>query len=442
VPDKKKTSDKEDLPLEKVQDAVILDDQASDDRSETTPDVSPDAPEDGVVTDEPKIDAELSETSDDVPDTDPDDQTPKDESIGDEPSEDIEPEADQDEQPQPQPEADVTPAAVPAQQPQQVIVRKGGFVPMIFGGAVAAVIGFGLAHSGLLDGVAIPGSGGSQEQIADLTQHISAQDSTLSELTQRLLALENTPTPEVTDAVDPTPMFDDLTTQIAELAQRINALEDRPVGEASGTSDEAAAAIASARSELDEIRQTLEAQRAEIAALTEEAAREEEAAQMTARAAMQRAALTRIQTALDSGTGYLEALTDLRDTDLAVPQPLVDQAERGVMTLNALQSSFPDAARDALRAARQESGGSGVGEFLQTQLGLRSLEPRDGDDPDAVLSRAEAALRAGRLADTLTELQVLSDAAQAALAQWTAQAETRLATVAAAQDLAQSLNAN
>jgi hypothetical protein len=58
------------------------------------------------------------------------------------------------------------------------------------------------------------------------------------------------------------------------------------------------------------------------------------------------------------------------------------------------------------------------------------------------LSRAEAALRAGRLADTLTELQVLSDAAQAALAQWTAQAETRLATVAAAQDLTQSLNAN
>jgi hypothetical protein len=442
VPDKKKTSDKEDLPLEKVQDAVILDDQASDDRSETSPDVSPDMPDDTVLTDESKIDAELSEASDDVSGPDQEGQTSKDEPIEGEPLVNAEPEATQDEQPQAQPEADVAPAATAEQQPQQVIVRKGGFVPMVFGGAVAAVIGFGLAHSGLLEGVAIPGSGGSQEQIADLTQQITAQDSTLTELTQRLSTLEDAPAPEAADVVDPTPMIDDLATQIAALGQRINVLEDRPVGEASGTSDETTAAIASARRELDDIRQTLEAQRAEIAALTEDAAREEEAAQMTARAAMQRAALTRIQTALDSGAGYVEALADLRDTDLAVPQPLVDQAESGVMTLNALQTSFPDAARNALRAARQETGGSGVGEFLQSQLGLRSLEPRDGDDPDAVLSRAEAALREGRLADTLTELQILSDAAQAELAQWTAQAETRLATVAAAQDLAQTLNAN
>lgn len=439
MPDKKKTSDKEDLPLEKVQDAVILDDQASDDRSETTPDISPDTPDDSLSTDEPKKEAEPSETTGEGPEPDHEGATTKDELIADEPPESAEPEAIQDDQQQAQPEADVTPPAQPA---QQVIVRKGGFVPMVFGGAVAAVIGFGLAHSGLLEGVAFPGSGGGQEQILDLSQRLSAQDNAVSDLAQRLSAVEDAPAPEAADVVDPTPMIDDLATQIAALGQRINVLEDRPVGEASGTSDEAAAAIATARRDLDEIRQTLEAQRVEIAALTEDAAREEEAAQMSARAAMQRAALTRIQTALDSGAGYVEALADLRDTDLAVPQPLVDQAESGVMTLNALQTSFPDVARNALRAARQETGGSGVGEFLQSQLGLRSLEPRDGDDPDAVLSRAEAALREGRLADTLTELQILSDAAQAELAQWTAQAETRLATVAAVQDLAQTLNAN
>ncbi|MFU8880831.1 MAG: hypothetical protein ACNA7Q_00565, partial [Rhodobacterales bacterium] len=329
MPDKKKTSDKEDLPLEKVQDAVILDDQASDDRSETTPEVAPDTPDDSVSTDEPKKEAEPSETSVEGPDPDHEGATTKDEVIADEPPESAEPEAAQDEQPQAQPEADVTPPAPPA---QQVIVRKGGFVSMVFGGAVAAVIGFGLAHSGVLEGVAIPGSGGSQEQISNLTQQITAQDSTLSELAQRLSALEDAPAPEAAEVVDSTPMIDDLTSQIAALVQRINALEDRPVGEAGGNSDEATAAIASARRDLDEIRQTLAAQRAEIAALTEGAAREEEAAQMSARAAMQRAALTRIQTALDSGAGYIEALADLRDTDLVVPQPLADQAESGVMT--------------------------------------------------------------------------------------------------------------
>ncbi|MGB0440740.1 MAG: molybdopterin-binding protein, partial [Paracoccaceae bacterium] len=44
-----------------------------------------------------------------------------------------------------------------------------------------------------------------------------------------------------------------------------------------------------------------------------------------------------------------------------------------------------------------------LGAFLKTQLGARSLEPREGDDPDAVLSRMEAAAREGRFGDVEAE---------------------------------------
>ena len=276
----------------------------------------------------------------------------------------------------------------------------------------------------------------------NFSQRVGAQDNALSDLSGRVAALEEAPALEVPEIPDMTPMIEDIATQIGVLAQRLDALEARPVG-GSGVIDEGAqAALEQTQQELDEIRQALAGQREELALLTEEAAREEEAAQLSARTAMQRAALTRIQTAVDTGTGYAQALTDLQETDMDVPQALLEQAEDGVPTLADLQSSFPEVARDALRAARQQDSGGGVTDFLQTQLGLRSLEPRAGNDPDAILSRAEAALRDGRVADTLAELEALSEPAMAVLDGWRSQAETRLAAVAAVQDLSQTLNTN
>ena len=77
-----------------------------------------------------------------------------------------------------------------------------------------------------------------------------------------------------------------------------------------------------------------------------------------------------------------------------------------------------------------------VSSFLRTQTGLRSLTPRDGNDPDAVLSRAEAALTQGRLADALAELDALPDAALPALKDWTATATLRLSAESAVAALA------
>ncbi len=70
------------------------------------------------------------------------------------------------------------------------------------------------------------------------------------------------------------------------------------------------------------------------------------------------------------------------------------------------------------------------------------MEPRAGDDPDAVLSRAEAALTAGQLAQALEEIAALPEPALAAMADWTARARQRVSALEAVETLAQSLNTN
>ncbi|NIL96879.1 MAG: hypothetical protein GTO62_06995, partial [Planctomycetales bacterium] len=80
--------------------------------------------------------------------------------------------------------------------------------------------------------------------------------------------------------------------------------------------------------------------------------------------------------------------------------------------------------------------------FLRSQLNIRSLSPRDGDDPDAVLSRAQGALAANDLATALTELDLLPDSGKAAMSGWTDQAKARLAALEAIETLAKSLNQN
>jgi hypothetical protein len=119
---------------------------------------------------------------------------------------------------------------------------------------------------------------------------------------------------------------------------------------------------------------------------------------------------------------------------------LADNAVAGLPTIADLQDSFAPAARDALEAALRANMGESwterVSSFLRSQTGLRSLTPREGDDPDAVLSRAEAALSDGRVADAMAELQAIPEAGKAALQEWLALAQTRVDAEAAVAALA------
>ena len=89
-----------------------------------------------------------------------------------------------------------------------------------------------------------------------------------------------------------------------------------------------------------------------------------------------------------------------------------------------MQASFADAARAGLGASlgAGDTGGSALGNFLRAQTGARSVEPREGGDPDAVLSRADAAVARGDIAAALAEIDVLPEPGRAAMKGWTDQA--------------------
>ena len=129
------------------------------------------------------------------------------------------------------------------------------------------------------------------------------------------------------------------------------------------------------------------------------------AAVLASRSRAARAALAELIAAAESGEPAAEALSRLPEA----PEALAPLAE-GIAPLPILQAEFAPAARAALAArpiAPDASLGERVTAFFSSQTGARSLAPREGNDVDAVLSRAEAQLRAGDLTGTLAELDLL-----------------------------------
>ncbi|MGR3365398.1 MAG: hypothetical protein ACU0CY_14605 [Maritimibacter harenae] len=329
---------------------------------------------------------------------------------------------------------------------------RGGaaFGGMVLGGIVAGVIGFGVAQ------YFVPGSwpfGQAEED--PLAADVLANSQDLAELqaqteaqAQAISQLEgDTSAQEIGDALRAD--VDRLDTRMTELSdrlasfdQRITALEKMPQGDSAEAAETAAAAY---ERELADMRAMLESELETLRAEQEEAQSLQENAAESAREATARAALSRIMAALDSGQPFADALSDLTSAmDAEVPEALASQAEDGVPTLASLRDSFPPMAREALDAALRamvDAGEIGRGEaFLRTQLGTRSLEPQEGDDPDAILSRAEFALTNGRIAEALEELSAMPEAAQPVMQDWIARAESRLAALEAGAALGDTLN--
>lgn len=288
--------------------------------------------------------------------------------------------------------------------------KRSGFVPLLLGGVLAAVLGFGLAR-------AVPG-GWPVQDVEPLRAEIQRQAQEITALRDRIgaLAIPNlAPLEQRVNSLEQGTQTADLQAQIDELRSQI--------GNGQISSDLQAA--------VDQTKQQLADARAEAENLQKQAAE-------TARAATLAAARTRIAGALDSGTAYNAALQDLRDANVEVPQPLADGAD-GVPSLAALRADFPEAARAALQASLRAEDNAGIGSqfgaFLRAQTGARSLEPREGNGPDAILSRAEAAVNAGDLQRALDEIGNLSLEGQAALSEWRARAEQRIAAVEALAQL-------
>lgn len=150
--------------------------------------------------------------------------------------------------------------------------------------------------------------------------------------------------------------------------------------------------------------------------------------------------------ALSSGIAFTSALTELESAGVDVMPTALTATSDGVATMAELRADFPDAAHKAIRASIVASAGDGffasIGAFTRAQLAGRSLSPQEGIEPDAVLSRAEAALKQDDLEAALTEMDTLPRSAVEAedMAEWLADATTRLSAMQAYQTLQNSLN--
>ncbi|GAA6180666.1 hypothetical protein NBRC116594_21040 [Shimia sp. NS0008-38b] len=427
------TTDKSDKPVEDqvdqetataeevdgVHDAEIVEELAAEDVEDA---VAPDATP--LEVEEPSEAPQDSDVeAEDGLEVDPEEDEPSVEDVSELPSEDIE-----------------TPVAA---SPQQEPAQKTGFVPLVLGGVIAAAIGFGGA---VFFGDQLGLGADTEAMMAELRSELAAQK-------QDLIAADGANTTaagaaqEAADAAvaQISRISDMLATHTADLGTvseavatfdaRLTDIEKRPLNEGLG-----AAAIAAYEREVKDLKELVSAQKAEAADLKDKA-------DLSAKAALARASVARIVAALESGSGYRAAVVDLKSSTGEDVVPVLEaHADDGVVTLTALIESYPDAARSALAKARtdkvDEGAGNKLGNFLKTQFGARSVEARDGTDTDAILSRAEAALKAGDLAAALSELETLAEGPKGVMSEWVSQAQTRADATKAAEELAQTQNSN
>lgn len=357
-----------------------------------------------------------------------------------------------------------TPAApVPEKVVEKVVERKGGFWPMAFGGIVAAGLGFGaswyLAQDDTFETetrAALDRHGNALDDLEARAGALAEQDTaTAARLDELASGLETTrgTLAAVQDDLSALGMRLDTVdqgfeTRITELDARLTELIKRPV--ADNVSREAIKAyedeLERLRGSMEEQRKAIEdtiaAEKAKIEKIAEEATQIEERALEESRLAAARSAMTRVLSALDTGDAFEAALAELAENVDDPLEVLRSVAAEGVVTQAALRERFPDASRDALRAVRDGASGDGggIGGVLEKMFEVRSVEPREGDDADAVLSRAEAAVRAGDIRTALAEIEALPEVAKEVLSDWVTDAETRISALEEAQAVAARLN--
>ncbi|MEM6578839.1 MAG: hypothetical protein AAF678_10130 [Pseudomonadota bacterium] len=319
----------------------------------------------------------------------------------------------------------------PSREPAQQPANPGA---LVFGGVVAGAIGFAAAYFGLAQQ--------SDPALGGLTKDVET-------LQAELTALADAPAPEpdlspvLTQIEEVSGQLSEVDARFAEIVDLIDTVNARIDGiEVAAVSETLPEGAQDAfQAELQAAKDAIAAEREALAKMMADARASESQANEAAQAAVQRAALGEVMTALDTGAAFSEPLSELAAMGLPVSDELTETGTTGVTPLASLQQSFPAAARDALNASRAATEGtSGFQGFVRAQLGVRSLEPREGDDPDAVLSRAEAALGSANISEALAEIETLPPEALAALASWIDDATKRRDTVLAVQGLSDSLN--
>ena len=216
-----------------------------------------------------------------------------------------------------------------------------------------------------------------------------------------------------------------IASQLENFDKRLAALEKSTIE--SAIPDEL---VTQYQDEVKRLKETLEAQRESLQKFMSETAQTANEVTQRAKDTVARGIVAQIRAAIEAGGPFDTAIKEFDEqVGQALPNQLRSFAEEGVQTYQELRDSFAEAARSALNAARDElnesEGFTGIGNYLRKQFQARSVTPKTGDDADAVLSRAEQALRENDLNGALNELDALPDAARHQMQPWIDQARER-----------------
>lgn len=244
---------------------------------------------------------------------------------------------------------------------------------------------------------------------AGLQATLAAQASQLRALDGAVTVLQNN-----TATSDLKTRLDDLAAQVTDLAARpqVDPAQIQRVQALAEGAQQAQAHIDAAAKDAA----------AQLTTVREQVSQTQAAADEATRKALTAAAAATLAASLDRSVSTPDrsaALADLQQAGVETPTALAAP----VVPLDELQAQFDDASRAGLNAAlRSGSSGGGFFNFLRVQTGARSVAPRAGDDPDAVLSRAGDAVARGDISAALSEIATLPEPAQQAMADWTVKA--------------------
>ena len=341
---------------------------------------------------------------------------------------------------------DQTPKDFQKSEPEK---EKSPIFPMLMGGIITSTIGFGAAYYLFTSNIMTNWITINDVQ-SELSVNITENKNSISLNTktnvdqstklQSIIAKLETHSAQfealnvsLTSMVNLSKTVDDLKVRIeniemltADISQRLAEIEKRPV-----TATLSSEVIATYNSEVTKLIETMVAQREEVETLLGEATAKKAQASEMARRTQANLTFNTIQTLFKTGESFAIELDEFSKlTDAQIPAALQKIAGEGVQRLEKLTETFPEVARAAIAAERSGDSYDGtihslVG-FLKSQLQARSVTPKEGRDADAILSRAEAALREGKLDKAIEELQALQSPAKEAMAEWQAKAQQRL----------------
>ena len=309
--------------------------------------------------------------------------------------------------------------------------KSSGVVPLLVAGFVCAGLGFGAAILSQPSNPIWPMHPDVAQFRDETTGQITGIDTRLNALEGRLTDVDQRAVGDVfqSDLDELTTGYDqrflEIASQLENFDKRLAALEKSTIE--SAIPDEL---VAQYQDEVKRLKETLEAQRESLQQFMSETAENANEVTQRAKDTVARGILAQIRAAIDAG-GPFEAAIQEFDEEVGqdLPNQLRSFAEEGVQTYQELRDSFAEAARSALNAARDElnesEGFTGIGNYLRKQFQARSVTPKTGDDADAVLSRAEQALRENDLNGALNELDALPDAARDQMQPWIDQARER-----------------